>query len=342
MFVFSTFDVELSPGRYRRHPTELAANIAGAYYGGATGRWGLLDQLQAMSAAGLKAVCFVEALSSLVVGAAHLQRICEEIQELGHEIQLHTHPEWLMMSDRPALHALGAEGMRELGLAAQTAVIELGLEALHRAGVPHVLAHRAGSFHANADTLRAAAAQGLRFDSSYNASFLGDGCDIDLGGIQFAPRHVGAIWSVPVSNLRTRGGRLRHLQLCAISVSELRQGLAALRAAGTTHATLLSHSFELLCRGRSKPSRLLVRRFLDTTALLAEDQHCTVSGFADVVEAEIDETAWDRAPAPVAFGATLLRTASQPLAGWAESESRPRPSGVTGRDISLRARRMAG
>lgn len=281
MRLMFTIDVELSPVHHRARPGDVGDNARRAYYGGARGRWGLLDQLDLLGAAGLKAVCFVEALSAYVAGQAQLTRICQEIQERGHEVQLHTHPEWLRMSDDADLRALGATGMAELDLAAQTRVIALGLQSLREAGVRGVVAHRAGGFLANADTLRACAANALTFDSSYNQTYAGSGCAIALCGNPAVPQRVDGVWCVPVANLVTAAGGRRHLQICAVSSAEMRAGLAAARAAGWPVAVMLSHSFELLTRDRTRPNLILVRRFRTCVADWAAGD-CRTVGFADL------------------------------------------------------------
>ncbi len=102
MQILLTVDVELSPMRHKLHPTDLATNIRGAYYGGRAERWGLRDQLDALQRHGLKAVFFVEALSVTVTGLDHLAKVCALINGYGQEIQLHTHPEWFSFTSGDA------------------------------------------------------------------------------------------------------------------------------------------------------------------------------------------------------------------------------------------------
>lgn len=318
MKVLFTYDVKLSPRRYQTAPNRIEDNISGSYYGGAKGQWGLLDQLRLFNQHGMKAICFVEALSSLVVGDAHLRRICGEIQQLGHEVQMHLHPEWLLQSDRPALRELAGPAMADLSFDQQTRLMETGLEALHRAGATNVSAHRAGGFLANRDTLRAAHAVGLRFESSYNADFLGKGCNIVLDAVQIAPTTIEGVWSFPVSNLLTSSGKWRHMQLCAVSNSEMRAGLEKLAEAGADYATLVSHSFELISRDRTKPNPVLVRRFRSMLDCFAADPDITVIGFNDVDTARIDGSVWNRKLAAIGALPTLRRHAEQVVSRFYE------------------------
>jgi peptidoglycan/xylan/chitin deacetylase (PgdA/CDA1 family) len=311
MKILFTYDVELSPRRYREAPKKIENNVAGSYYGGEQGKWGLLDQLHLFNRHGMKAVCFVEALSSHVVGDEHLRRICGEIQQLGHEVQMHLHPEWLLMAETPGLRELGAQAMATMPLDRQIALMETGLAALHRVGMTTVSAHRAGGFLANRDTLRAASAVGLRFESSYNADFLTKGCDIALDAVQIAPARIEGVWSFPVANLITAAGQWRHMQVCAVSDSEIRAGLRRLAEAGADHATLVSHSFELISRDRSKPNPVLVRRFRAMLDGFAAAPGIAVIGFDDIDTAEIDETVWNRRLAPIGPLPTLRRHAEQ-------------------------------
>ncbi len=318
MKVLFTYDVELSPRRYRAAPDRIEDNIGGSYYGGAKGQWGLLDQLRLFNRHGMTAICFVEALSSLVVGDAHLRRICGEIQQLGHEVQMHLHPEWLLQSDEPGLRELAGQAMADLSLEQQIRLMETGLAALHRAGATGVSAHRAGGFLANRDTLRAAHAVGLRFESSYNADFLGKGCNIALDAVQIAPTTIEGVWSFPVSNVMTSSGRWRHMQLCAVSNSEVQAGLERLAEAGADYATLVSHSFELISRDRSKPNPVLVRRFCSMLDSFAPDPDIAVIGFDDINTSDIDGSVWNRKLAAIGALPTLRRHAEQVVSRFYE------------------------
>src|SRR5690606_12103181 len=82
--------------------------------------------------------------------------------------------------------------------------------------------------------------------------------------------HCGVI-EVPVSTISARGGALRHLQLTAVSAEEM---MAALRHAKGQRAdcvTLVSHSFELMSRDRTRANRIVQRRFERFCAAFAKE-----------------------------------------------------------------------
>jgi predicted deacetylase len=60
--------------------------------------------------------------------------------------------------------------MRHFSLEDQTLLVAKGIEQLRACGVDNVHSFRAGGYGANVDTLHALARNGVRYDSSHNAS----------------------------------------------------------------------------------------------------------------------------------------------------------------------------
>ncbi|MDH3715228.1 MAG: hypothetical protein OET44_15440 [Gammaproteobacteria bacterium] len=312
MLTLITVDVELSPGFHERHPDDLSTNIRSAYYGDRQGRWGLRDQLQTLQRHGLKAVFFVEALSPVVTGLGHLQDVCALIGDYGHEIQLHTHPEWFSVGRDQSASLTKPMWMGDLSAPDQLEAIRAGLGNLEAAGVTNVVAHRAGAFGANRDTLSSCAQAGLRFDSSYNATMLGNPCALNQDAEQTGPRQMEDIWEIPVSCFRQLGDRPRPLQLCAVSAAEMRQALLRLRSNGTPVATIVSHSFELLTRNRERVQPVHVRRFEAMCEFLAKhSEQFVTAGFADLDPSVWQDYDWRASPVRVDAGLTALRYVGQ-------------------------------
>src|SRR5437879_4757325 len=59
------------------------------------GEYGVAFQLKVLNEHGLKGVFLVEALFADALGLEPLSRVVNMIQDAGHEVQLHVHPEWL-------------------------------------------------------------------------------------------------------------------------------------------------------------------------------------------------------------------------------------------------------
>src|SRR5205814_6598867 len=115
--------------------------------------------------------------------------------------------------------------MREFALEEQRAIVAYGLRNLRACGARDVVAIRAGNFGANLDTLRAAKANGLAFDSSHNISFVGSTCDLSVLGLPVQPVLAEGIVEVPVSFFCDYPNHFRNVQVCACSSTEIKQAL---------------------------------------------------------------------------------------------------------------------
>ena len=119
---------------------------------------------------------------------------------------------------------------------------------------------------------------------------------------------------IPVTQIEHRPGRLRHLQICAVSFGEMRAAL--LHAADEDHPTvaIVGHSFELATRGGERANPLLVRRFEKLCGFLAErSERLPTAHFADLAELPLEAEAF-----PLRSGAvrTVSRMAQQ---AWANA-----------------------
>jgi hypothetical protein len=129
----------------------------------------------------------------------------------------------------------------------QARLLQEGIDLLTAAGVPRedLRAFRAGNFGANNDTWRAMARCGLTVSSNLNPSFLGRNCRLSWPRAELSLFDTGCgVWELPVSNFIESGGAYRHLQIMAVSLSELKDYLKQARQLGLAEITLFTHSFE--------------------------------------------------------------------------------------------------
>jgi len=295
-----SFDTELSAGLYQRG-ADARANFESSILGRCReGDYGIHFQMDMLERHGLTGVYFVDPMPALVYGPEIVDAIVRPILARGHEVQLHIHTEWLeWVGDSP----IGGRRGRNIGdfpLAAQKKLIGLARDILVGAGAPRPTAFRAGNFGANDDTLRALAALGFRFDSSFNGAWLGHGCAISLDPGNLAMREHEGVVEVPVSGLMDRVGSFRPAQLCAISEEEMRDALGHSAASGAVQFSAFSHSFELLSRDRAAPNGLAIARMEALCRAVAEDVRVTSGGFATL-------------PAPPARVARIGLAAPKPL-----------------------------
>ena len=106
---------------------------------------------------------------------------------------------------------------------------------------------------------RSVAATGIRYDSSHNGSHHPDPSALPLDPRRIAPALLEGLVEIPVTQIEHRPGRLRHLQICAVSFDEMRAAL--IHAADEDHpvVAIVGHSFELATRGGERPNPVLAR-----------------------------------------------------------------------------------
>jgi peptidoglycan/xylan/chitin deacetylase (PgdA/CDA1 family) len=272
--VYLTFDVEIWCDGWKDLDTKFSRSFQRYIYGhSAQGDYALPKTLETLARHQLSAVFFVEPLFAGRFGIEHLAIIVDLIRSGGHDIQLHLHPEW---SDeiRPLPFPGAARKRQHLAyytLEEQVALVRLGLSLMEQVGCSGLTTFRAGSFACNADTYRALHQCGIPFDSSLDEVFEVSGADL-RGRLDFTrPQEFEGVSILPISIFRDGMGRMRHAQIGACSFPELREALEAAYRTGIGDFTLLSHNFEMLKPGTSKPDTIVVRRFESLCAYLASD-----------------------------------------------------------------------
>lgn len=249
--VHLTIDVEAAEARRKGGrvvpPLGYASRVWGRFEN-QTEELGLKRLARDLRARNLVGTFYVEALGARYFGLEGLRGIVACLLEHGQDVQLHLHPtqrqpEALLRGEVPSSDDVG-----DYSRAEQAALLREGLDILVEAGVPraNLVAFRAGNFGASNTTWDACRDAGLRLSSNYDPGYFEVSCAMrherarpDL----FEP--VAGFIELPISCVRTSTGRLRHLQITALSARELVRSLEAMRARNFAAATLVSHSFEL-------------------------------------------------------------------------------------------------
>ena len=284
--VLLTIDTELTWGHYRRGAS-WQENLDRSYHAAGVG---VPYQLERLRAHGLNACFFVDPMPALVYGLEPVRQMIAPILAAGQEVQLHLHSFWQSVAEGVAeganfeLTCFDAEDQLDLLTEARDLLIE--------AGAPPPIAFRSGSYAADDSTMDALARLGIRYDSSHNGSHHPWPSALSLDPALIAPiAHRGLI-EVPVGQIEDKTGKLRHLQLCALSSTELHQALD--HAARNNHplVALVSHSFELATRDGLKPNPTLKGRFDRLCAYLAaERERLPTAHFAELDELVLDAPA---------------------------------------------------
>jgi hypothetical protein len=261
--LYITVDAEYEPdftarqGRRSRHEN-FARSIECATGDGSVG---LAFQLDTLDRHGLKAVFFVDPMPALLWGVGAIEDVVRPIAERGHDAQLHLHTEWLALAGAAnPLRGRTGDNLTAFTFDEQCVLIDFAARTLMAAGAPKPRAFRAGNYGANDDTLRALAELGIGYDTSHCPGFPGSACRISLGADDRRPvRHCGVV-EVPIGcigDIRS----LRHAQVTALSSDELLAAIGHARDSGVRDFTIVSHSFELLSRDRTKINRIVKHRF---------------------------------------------------------------------------------
>lgn len=180
------------------------------------------------------------------------------IHERGHDLELHTHP-------RPMFRFYG---MSQASFDEQKAILEKGIALLEGWTGKKVVAHRAGAFSANADTLRAIEVVGLQADCSLSAgSRVSVPLITELDASNMVQR-VNGVWEIPVTCFdQVRFGSWhsrRILDIEGCSLPEIKRVARWAVRHRLPTVCILMHSFSLSRHG--KPNHRVVRRL---SALLA-------------------------------------------------------------------------
>ncbi|WP_246263240.1 polysaccharide deacetylase [Parasphingopyxis algicola] len=263
---------------------------------------GLGYQLAMLERHGLKACFFVDPMPARLFGIAPVRWMVDTILEAGQEVQLHLHPMWERARANGTVAKDTVFELIDHPLDKQRELIEEARELLVEAGAPDPVAFRAGSYAVNDDSLRALAQTGIRYDASHN------GCEgpwpsaLSLPLEQVAPVDHHGVIEVPVSQLRTANGGLRHLQICAVSLAEMVHALD--HAIAEDHPVFMpvGHSFELATRDGRRVNPVVRKRFDGLCALLAARRDAAPTmHFADLGALPLD-----RDIAPVDTSPTLV------------------------------------
>ncbi|WP_017670559.1 hypothetical protein [Blastomonas sp. AAP53] len=265
------------------------------------GEFGIFYQMDRLEAYGLTGVFFVDPMPALVYGPGVVARIVEPILKRGHEVQLHIHTEWLEFARDHELSHLRGRNIADFSLEDQIRLLDQARALLMLAGAPQPTAFRAGNFGANDDTLRALNALDVQYDSSFNPAFLEGECAIRLppGTPPFA-EHLG-VDIIPVSVIEDRPGNIRAVQLCALSAWEMRDALTHAAQHEWPCFTIVSHSFELLSRDRTRVNAIVKQRFEAMCLNIAEQSKLEHAGFNALLP--------KRKGSLIAVPANLVRTA---------------------------------
>lgn len=243
---------------------------------GASEPFGIDKIMDVLDSRGVKGTFFLTPYEAADYGEEEIAGIARRIHERGHDLQLHTHPKVMF----------GFHDMSDAAIGDQIEVLRKGREMLERWSGKTVIAHRAGAYGANLDTIAACARMGLAVDASFCPAV-----PTALSG-QLAPtnrwfRRDGVVMLPVTYYAQARLGTRRFhriLDLEASSLRELKNVVRQARDLSLESVNVMMHSFSLVRYGR--PDRGTLRRFERLLDFLVDEPGIavsTVSSFFEIV-----------------------------------------------------------
>lgn len=107
----------------------------------------------------IKGEFFTDVYPYKIMGEEKFAKLCQNIFQRGHGVQLHTHPSTAFDTSRKYMY--------QYSLSEQLDILKLGREKIKEWAGKYPVAHRAGGYGANTDTFEALKQTGMRYDSSY-------------------------------------------------------------------------------------------------------------------------------------------------------------------------------
>jgi hypothetical protein len=108
---------------------------------------------------GFKCEFFIDVYEYKKFGEENFKKVCKDIDNRNHGVQLHTHPSYAYDKNRI--------NMYEYSLEEQIKIIKEGKELIKKWIGKYPISHRAGNYGANDDTLLALRENGILIDSSF-------------------------------------------------------------------------------------------------------------------------------------------------------------------------------
>ncbi len=194
---------------------------------------------------GAKGTFFVNIYEAPKSGEDVMAEVCRVIHSRGHNLELHTHP--------GPMFGAKFSYMQYADLAKQTEILKRGAELIKEWAGVKVVAHRAGGYMANLDTINACKETGIFVEFSHNMGWP----ESDLGreGLtENAPFVRDGVLCVPVTcYIQASAGSwrsMRFLDIESSSPQEVRKVVADLHANGVRTAVVMLHSFSFFRLGK--------------------------------------------------------------------------------------------
>lgn len=188
----------------------------------------------------VRATFFVDVYEAYLHGHEKIKEVLKFIDSNNQDIQLHTHP--------GVAGIWGKGGLAGRSLKEQIEIVKWGKEFIEDSIGKKVVAHRAGSYKADNNTLTALTYNEIIFDASL--FYKSGNCKINTGGVIYNDVFmIDKIWEVPVTTVRVNSVFFKNV-LLKIDIEQeesfLLSSLHFLKELGYNYLTFFMHSFSLM------------------------------------------------------------------------------------------------
>jgi len=226
---------------------------------------GIAKIIEILDSRKAKATFYLNVYEMAKHGEKQIRHVAEAIHESGHDLQLHTHP-----------NDMFGYGMYA-DIDKQKAILEVGIDLIEKWTGKKVIAHRAGGYQANLDTLTACQAVGIMVDSSLSPAS-GTMLARQMAPVNHPVYHNG-ILEIPVSYyIQAKFGSWESRRIVDLEAStyyELKSVLEQFRDRSTTVVNIMMHSFSFVRYG--KPDYALEKRFEKLLDFINQDPDVVLS-----------------------------------------------------------------
>lgn len=226
------------------------------------GGHGIQRMMDMLDAHGLKGTFYLNVYEAAKFGEAELANVARTINSRGHDLQLHTHPGPMF----------GIETMQQASLEKQVEILNRGKELIQKWTGKTVVAHRAGGYYANLNTLKACKITGIPLENSFSP-VSSDTMLAKLLPASNLPRKIEGVVEIPITYYdQIRVGDLqsmRYLDIEGSSYDEMVSAIRQFRDAGLPVVTIMMHSFSFVRSGKTDPA--IEKRFDNVLKFLATE-----------------------------------------------------------------------
>ncbi len=224
--------------------------------------YGITRIMDLLEARDFKGTFFVTPYEAAKHGEGAMAAAARAIHSRGHDLQLHTHPGPMY----------GISNLSQADLTRQTEILSQGMEMLERWTGKRAIAHRAGAYAADLNTLEACRRLGLVVDASLSPAAPNTKLAQQVAPTNF-PLELNGVLELPVTYyVQAAVGGWRSLRIVDIEASTLKELRSIVRQArdqGLPMVNVMMHSFSFVRYGRV--SHDVEQRFEDLMDFLAHE-----------------------------------------------------------------------